>query len=305
MRFLFVLFTILFCREIYAQSNKDSLAKHVFALSQQYTSKNVTPNLNLLKVADYIKANFEIYTRRVYTQRFDFGNNIYKNIIASVGPDTGYRIIVGASYDFWGNKPSADANASGVSVLIELARLLSKIKNLPYRIDFIAFAKGANNSSNIEQTGSYLHAKSLNENNIKVLGMINLYSLGNFSSEKKSQSYPKLIYKLLHGTKGDFISLYLKPQGGLFANVFRDFCKLYARNIRLVIFKPFFKLNTLAKGDQESYQKFGYSAIKISNTSAYRNKNYLQDTDIPETLDYEKMSIVTNMIYESLKRYKQ
>ncbi len=304
MRFIFVLFTILICKEVSAQSNRDSLYKHVSVLSQQYASPNTTHQLNLLKVSDYIKTNFEHYTPKVFSQRFDFGNNIYKNIIASIGPDTGYRIIVGASYDMVGNLPSADANASGVAGMIELVRTLSKIKNLPYRIDFIAFAKGVQYTSNIEQTGSYLHAKSLFENNVKVLGMINLNSIGYYSNNKKTQSYPMSYYKLLHGTKGNFISIYLKSQGGAFANVFRDFCKLYARNVRMIAFKPLSKMNTLARGDQESYQKFGYSSLKITNTAQYRNKNYLQSTDLPETLDYDKMCVVVNMVYESLKRFK-
>lgn len=60
-----------------------------------------------------------------------------RNVIASLGPETGDRIIVGAHYDTVPGTPGADDNASGVAGLLELSRAISV--DIPQtRIDLVA-----------------------------------------------------------------------------------------------------------------------------------------------------------------------
>ena len=66
------------------------------------------------------------------------GIHTFRNVIASFGPDTRERIVIGAHYDAYQELPGADDNASGVAGLIELAHLLGKT-SLPMRVELVAY----------------------------------------------------------------------------------------------------------------------------------------------------------------------
>lgn len=301
---IFILLFMLIAVRSHAQAVKDSLRKHVVKLSELTYPRNAENMEYLNRAADYIKGNFSKYSKKVFFQKYEIEKVLFKNVIVSVGPDTGYRIIIRANYDVFGNTPGADANASGVAALIELTRLFSKIKNLPYRIDLVAFTLGENESLSAENMGSYMHAKSLKDNNVKVLGMISVQGIGFFTDVPHTQKYPFWYYKYMYGSSGNFISLYLQKQAGFFPNQIRRLFRQYVKGLKVVCFKPLFNLKKLAAGDQQNYWKMGYATVKISNTNSYRNKYYHKDVDTYETLDYSRMAKVVDMIYESLMRYK-
>ena len=56
----------------------------------------------------------------------------------------------------------------------------------------------------------------------------------------------------------------------------------------------------LALSDQLNFWDLGYPALMLSDTAFYRNPNYNEHTDTPETLDYEKMARVTLALVEAL-----
>jgi hypothetical protein len=300
-----MLLLLLFSLPCCGQSSKDSLRKHVVKLSEQAFSRSADHIEYLNRAADYIRENFLKYSKRVLFQKYEIDQVLFKNVIVSVGPDTGMRIIVGANYDAASNTPGADANASGVAGLIELSRLLSKIKNLPYRVDLVAYTLGDTRQVKMENTGSYIHAKSLKDFDIKVAGMLGLQGIGFFTDVPKTQRYPLSYYKWLYGNRGNFISLYLQQPSGFFPGQIKRMFKQYVKGIRVISFKPFFKLRKFAQGDHNNYIAMGYPAVKISNTGSFRNNYYHYDVDTYETLDYSRMSKVVNMIYETLIRYKQ
>jgi len=57
--------------------------------------------------------------------------------------------------------------------------------------------------------------------------------------------------------------------------------------------------------DHLNYWDFGYSAMMITDTSFYRNKNYHQKTDTMETLDITRMAKVVDGIYLTLLKLTQ
>jgi Peptidase family M28 len=85
-------------------------------------------------VAERIKKEFQRYTKSVSMQEYKVNERVYKNVIASFGPEKGERIIIGAHYDVSHEQDGADDNASGVAGVLELAKLL-KDQKLKYRID--------------------------------------------------------------------------------------------------------------------------------------------------------------------------
>ena len=49
--------------------------------------------------------------------------------------------------------------------------------------------------------------------------------------------------------------------------------------------------------DHLNYWKFGYSAVMITDTAFFRNKNYHKSNDTIETLDIHRMSQVIDCTY--------
>jgi hypothetical protein len=94
---------------------------------------------SLNKAADYIKAKFQVISSKVEEQKYSFNSMKFRNLICSLGPDSGERIIIGAHYDVCNDQEGADDNASGVAGLLELARLLKDV-SLKYRVDFVAYS---------------------------------------------------------------------------------------------------------------------------------------------------------------------
>jgi hypothetical protein len=147
--------------------------------------------------------------------------------------------------------------------------------------------------------GSYVHAKSLFDNNIEVFGMVSLEMIGYFKEAKKTQSYPIKLLSLFYGNRGNYITLVKKFGSGKFS---RKFCRKYkaAKTVRTKKFAGPTALPGIDYSDHLNYWKFGFSALMLTDTSFYRNKNYHEATDTMETLDIEKISKVINGVLGTL-----
>jgi hypothetical protein len=94
------------------------------------------------------------------------------NVVAIKTGSSSQEIIVGAHYDSTGAAPGADDNASGVAVMLEVAKLIQNGTN-PYTIRFIAF--GAAESGLL---GSYAYLNGMSQEEFEnVIAMIDLDSL--------------------------------------------------------------------------------------------------------------------------------
>jgi hypothetical protein len=132
-----------------------------------------------------------------------------------------------------------------------------------------------------------------------VYGMISLEMIGYFSDAKRSQDYPLGILKLIYGNKGNFITLVNKFGKGKFAGKFtREFKRTAA--IRTKRFTGPKLLPGVDFSDHLNYWTFGYSALMITDTAFYRNKNYHMASDTIETLDFKRMAIVVDDVLRVL-----
>jgi hypothetical protein len=256
-------------------------------------------NLDILnKVAAYIKTELEKEVPSVEEQKFDVKGTEYKNIIASFGPKDAERIIIGAHYDICGNQEGADDNASGVAGLLELARLL-KDKPLKYRFDLVAYTLEEPPFFRTEYMGSAVHAKYLKDNNIPVKGMVCLEMLGYYDDTEGSQQYPLGFLKWFYGSKGDFITVVEKMNSGHFAKEFRK-NMLEEQTIRTKKFKAPGALTGVDFSDHLNYWQYGYSAVMITNTAFYRNKNYHKTGDTLEKLNIGHIGLVVDGVFRAL-----
>lgn len=259
-------------------------------------------SLNL--AANYIFEEFKTIGLTVEEQKFNVNGITYKNIIASYGPKDAERIIIGAHYDVCEDQPGADDNASGVAGLLEIARQFQIQKpNSPYRFDFVAYTLEEPPFFRTDYMGSHIHAKSLFDNNIKVKAMVSLEMIGYFSEEKKSQQYPIGALKLFYPTKGNYIAVVGKMGKGKLTRQFkRNIRKSSAISVKSINAPA--KLQGIDFSDHLNYWRYNYNAVMITDTSFFRNTNYHQPTDTPDTLDYNKMAEVIKGVTYTLFNFE-
>ena len=187
-----------------AETAKNSEA-HVQALANTIGERHYLKISALDDAALYIETQFG--KLGYSTSRQSFGNDHYSfhNVIAMLpGTESPNEIIViGAHYDTVSLSPGADDNASGVSALLELARLFKTI-SLPRTIHFIAFANEEEPFSGTENMGSRVAASRAREADEEIVAMISLESVGFYSEKPKSQRYP-LFFKLFYPDSGHVI----------------------------------------------------------------------------------------------------
>ena len=276
----------------YADTSR--LTKDLHALTKTEKSRNyLNPDI-LDSVASYIYSELAKVCDTVCFQTYLVDNKEYRNVIGSIRSECKQRIIIGAHYDVCEEQEGADDNASGVAGILELARLLSKEKPA-HRIDLVAFTLEEPPYFRTEKMGSYVHAKSLYDQNIDVKGMICLEMIGYFNDSVNSQQYPLGILRWFYGSKGDFITVVQKFNNGKFGKSVKELMTSQT----LLPTKSFTGPQTLSGidfSDHRNYWKFGYSAVMITNTAFYRNPHYHKNTDTMESLDLIRMSKVIDEV---------
>jgi hypothetical protein len=288
----------------YAFSQTDTLrlSSHLKKITETSDFRHFMNPHILDQVAEYIKIELENSADSVYYQEFTVNGTVYKNVIASYGMKNTSTIVVGAHYDVCGLQDGADDNGSGTVGLLELGRQL-KGKELNYRIDLVAYTLEEPPFFRTENMGSYQHAKMLDKENRIIHGMISLEMIGFFKDEKKTQDYPIGILKLVYGGRGNYITLVNKFGKGKFAKRFTKKFKKGA-SIRTKRFNGPKVLPGVDFSDHLNYWKFGYSALMITDTAFYRNKNYHQQTDTIETIDFKRMADVLDTVLATLLKMK-
>ncbi len=302
MRECFLLaYLILISLVSHAQADNSIVYNHLLFLTQS-TDRSYLNTKRLDSVADYIHHHFAEYAQEVREQKFSVGGRIYRNVICSFGTQHKERIIVGSHYDVCGKQAGADDNASGTTGLLELARMLAD-KKLNYRVDLVAYTLEEPPYFRTEMMGSYMHAKELHDNHIAVKGMISLEMIGYFDERKRTQDYPLGIMKVFYGTRGNYIATVQKFGNGSFANRFRKkfrrSCEVRSKKLKVPAWVPGVDFS-----DHLNYWKFGYSALLITDTAFYRNKNYHEPTDTIETLNIHQMCKVIDGVLQVLISFK-
>lgn len=210
------------------------------------------------------------------------------------------KIVIGAHYDSFEDTPGADDNASAVAVLLGLAGLIKNIKNLPFDTELVFYACEEPPFFGSDAMGSFHHAQSCNNTNTAF--MICLEMVGYFSDKKGSQSYPLSILRFLYGSRGNYLMLVSDMRSRAILGAMRkslsDSSMIYKRFI-----SPF-KSWGMDWSDHRNYWSKKIPAIMITDTSLFRNKNYHELTDLPDTLDYEKMAILVNDLVKIVKNIK-
>jgi len=280
------------------------LKAHIVELSQTYSPR--TPEFEGIRpAANYIYRQLteigQTIGKKPRHQPFwTMGGGRFSNIIFSLGPATAETVVIGAHYDTRNTFPGADNNASGIATLIELASALSIIeKDLPIRVELVAYALSEGAVLGTKDMGSFKHAEMLKKKNRAIKLMISVDSVGYFTHQPNSQQYPFSFMKLLYPTTGNFINISSHLQDFIqLRQVKKSFKKASNLAVHSVNAPEIFP--NIANSDHISYWKHGFPAILISDTGIDRNKNYNTANDTPENLNYTGMAMVVQGLYQTI-----
>ena len=265
-----------------------ALRRHVRALSVEIGARTVSPGAGLAAAARYIRQAFESAGLEVGEQAYDYQGHEVANLIAAP-PGTGGAsafYLVGAHYDTVPGSPGADDNASGVAVLLELARRLPQ--GAP-ALRLVAFTLEEAPAYMTGHQGSRVFVRALAERGERVLGAAVLEMVG-FTAQR--QDYPLSLQWAGYPKTGDFIGIVGNWRSRRFG---RRLLNGFRRNPRLpveTLFVPWKGgiLPATRLSDHASFWDAGWPAVMITDTAFFRNPNYHRPTDTMRTLDFAFMA---------------
>jgi hypothetical protein len=286
---------------ILEQVSSTRLKEYIDTLSSFHTRH--TKSHHIEKAANWLKSEFENICKGIvffhnYTQSDQNQTFHLKNIICSKqglasSSQSNYNnnnntIVIGAHYDSRSKNinntdaraPGADDNASGVSALLELSRILSHL-NLKYNLQFVLFS-----GEEQGQWGSKNYSRYLNNSNLNstIDLYINLDMVG-YSSPNESN---KVILEYDVGNKylqndeySKTIALFIKQTASSYTNLEAI-------------------LSKLGNSDFIPFEALGHAVIGIHDGGSENNPHYHKSTDMPDTLNIKYLTSITKMVLATI-----
>ena len=275
----------------------ERLTHHVHVLAGLIGVRHDSRPSTIAAAIGMIEREWTAMGQHITTQRYDTPAGEARNLMVEWPGATRPEeiVVVGAHYDTVSTTPGADDNASAVAVLLETTRELSG-RRFARTIRLVAFANEEPPHFIGPTMGSRVYAKSCRAADDQVICMVCLEMLGYFDDAPGSQTYPDEVPALLRRVlpkRGDFLAcvsdLATRQPLKQFAKAFRK-----ATDLKLVAHAIPKAQDILWLSDHGPFWDEGYPALMLTDTSWFRNPNYHEATDVPETLDYAAMSRVTS-----------
>jgi Iap family predicted aminopeptidase len=269
------------------QVNSTKLKEYINFLSSFQTRHSKSYHIE--NVAHWLKSEFEnICKGRVffhnYTQSDQNQTYHLKNIICTSNSninkqDLSYSshynntIIIGAHYDSrakninntYARAPGADDNASGVSAVLELSRILSHI-NLKYNLQFVLFS-----GEEQGKLGSKSYVKYLDNNNqTKDIDLYINFDMIGYPPVNESN---KVVLEYDIGNK----HLQNDKNSKAIALLIKQIAEKYT-NLQAVLSK-------LENSDFIPFEAVGHTVIGIHDEGSEKNPHYHKSTDLTDTLN--------------------
>jgi Zn-dependent M28 family amino/carboxypeptidase len=200
-------------------------------------------------------------------------------------------LLVGAHYDGPPHSPGADDNATGVAVLLELAR---RWRHQPPRrpVWLVAFDQEEEGL-----LGSRALAAQLRADDQPLHLMVSLEMLG-FTSP--SQRYPHPAMGWLYGRRGDFLALV--ANGGALP-LLPGLARRVGRHVTTKVLPVPLRgrpLPDTRRSDHSPFWDQGYNALMATDTAFLRNPHYHRPSDTIATLDLPFLAAVCAGLHAGL-----
>jgi len=238
------------------------------------------------------------------------------NVVARKRGTSGRRaILVGAHFDTVSASPGADDNASGVAALLELARVLGSAR-FEHDLLLVAF--------DMEEIGSFGARSLIRASTTELAAVIVFESIGYTSNRPGSQTllpgigllYPAQVGRIRRRRLvGDWTLVIFRGPSLPIACAFAEALASLAGPDAVMTIRDPGDLPVLggmvtrvapwvrdfARSDHAEFWKAGVPAVQLTDTADFRNPNYHQPTDTPDTLDYARIAVVATATAVAVK----
>jgi Zn-dependent M28 family amino/carboxypeptidase len=282
----------------------ERLAQHVDRLAGLIGPRHLGKPAAFSAAAELVERELADAGYSVVREAYQAHGHDVANLVAELpgGKRKDEVVIVGAHYDTVESTPGADDNASGVAVLIEVARTMRHRR--PARtVRFVGFACEEPPHFYTGEMGSQVHARLCRARGERIRGMLCLEMVGYYLAEPGCQQVPESIPRSLHKAfprRGNFLA----AVGNLRSwRLLWRFRRGFKRAVRFPLFSIVLpeKIAEIRLSDNSSFWDQGYAALMLTDTSFLRNPHYHLPSDTPETLDYERMAQVTTGIVGAVR----
>lgn len=295
--------------QILEQVNSTKLKEYVDLLSSFHTRHTKSHYID--NVAHWLKYEFENvckgniffhnYTQSDQNKTFHLKNvlcsskssNINKQNLSYSSSSPPHHnnntIIIGAHYDSraeninktYARAPGADDNASGVSAVLELARILSQL-NLNYNLQFVLFSGEEQGKWGSKHYVEYLDKNNRTKN-------IDLYiNFDMLSYPPPSNESNKVILEYDIGNKYKKNDKFSKTIGLFIKQIASKYTNLNAT------------LSKLGNSDFIPFEASNITVIGIHDEGSDKNPHYHKSTDLPSTLNIKYLTSVAKMILATI-----
>ena len=223
----------------------------------------------------------------------------YANVVAlapgySVGAASQSQILVGAHYDSVPGCSGADDNASAVAAMLACAKVLAE--HAPESpVCFVSFNReedGLLGSADFVER--ILLGKSFAVREAHILEMV-----GYCDHRPASQSIPTGL-PIQIPDRGDFLGILANKESTAVASAILRMAKTYRPDFPVLSLKVYGGIEKLVpvfgRSDHAPFWKADIPAVMWTDTSEFRNHHYHRKTDTPDTLDYDFLRAVTQIL---------
>jgi len=251
----------------------DQLFAHVQKLNFRRYSK-----MERLRTRTYITNQLSKFGWKPKLEKFTAGMNIFTQKLGT-NKTTG-TILVAAHYDTVESSPGADDNATGIAVVLEIARLFTAIST-PKTLQLAFFDQ--------EETGLLGSKAFVNQpahlQNLQ--GVIIMDMVGYACYTSGCQKYPAGLPVTPLSDKGDFLAVVGDVEHLNLLNTFANSSENLPKILKVPIpFKGLLTPDTL-RSDHAPFWYQGIGALLVTDTANLRSPHYHQPSDIPKNIQRE------------------
>ncbi len=267
----------------------EALRNHIASL--QGVRHPLTAPEALEKAAVYIESTLHKFGYKVNNHYFLDNGKEYRNLIATLPGSASHqpKLLIVAHYDTVSNSPGADDNASGVALLLELARVFAQTR-LQRTVEFIA----VNLEENERETkpkgrglrGSRALAQHARKEGWDLAGVVVLESVA-YASKDAVQTIPDGL-PITVPAVGNFIAVIGNQASAHLVEAFLQAADKHQPDlpkVPLVVPGNGEMIPDTRRSDHAPFWDEGYPAIMLTDTTNFRSPHYHQPSDTLETLN--------------------
>src|SRR5919198_3353689 len=278
---------------------REELRADVQKLAGEIGERNMWHYQQLSAAADFIEDSFSRAGLRPRRDSYELRGQACHNIEVEISGTRPEILLIGAHYDSVFGSPGANDNGSGVAAMLALARRFAGRKT-EHTLRFVAFVNEEPPYFLSGEMGSLVYAGRCKVRGDKISAMISLETVGYFSDEPNSQTYPSPGLGIFYPKVGNFIGFVANVHSRALLRrvigLFREHAKIPSEGAALPSFVP-----GVSWSDQWSFWRNGYPGIMVTDTAPFRYPYYHSANDTPDKLDYDRFTLVVSGMHKVIE----